>query len=186
MKKINFLAISFSALTLNAQAFFNTDNFSPFGNGTGYNSTAPWSSSSNWNPMSTGTQYSPSNDARNMSRYGAHPSSLRNYRQDSRFVPNNSMMAIPNQVQPSNWLKETDFSATLEKIKNSGSKTFFVNEVPMSFDEGYKHVQAQSEDIEKALKEQMERYGEIDNIYEQQGYGLSPAASSTSRVETKD
>ncbi len=186
MRKVNFLAILISILALNSNAFFNSESFSPFGNGTGYNSATPWSTNSNWNPMSTGAQYSPENDARNMSRYGAHPGSLKSYRQDPRFRSNSAMIPMPNQVQPSNWLKETDFSKTLEQIKNSGSKTFFVNEMPMSFDENYKNIQAQSQNIENAVKEQMRRYGETngltDNIYGKQGYSLSPAAASTSRV----
>ncbi|SHN89220.1 hypothetical protein BHECKSOX_1263 [Bathymodiolus heckerae thiotrophic gill symbiont] len=185
MKKTRLTAILLSVLTLSASAFFNTDNLSPFGNGSiGYNSTAPWNKGSNWNPMFTGVGYSPANDARNMSRYGARPDSLRDYRQDPRFLPNSSAMAAPNQVQPSNWLKDTDFSQTLKQIKNSGSKVFFVNEMPVSFEAGYQRTQDQSLEIRKAIEAQMQNYGNTNSIYGKQGYLLSPAASSTSRIES--
>lgn len=176
MKKISLLSALLCVLSLNSAAFFNTGGFSPFGAGTGYNSATPWSNNSNWNPMSTDSQYSPANDAQNLSRFGAHPRSLQNYRQDPRFKPANSVM-MPNQAQPSNWLRDTDFSKTLERIKNTGDKTFFVNEMPMSFETGYQHIQEQSKGIERSVKEQMQRYNE-------QGYKLSPAAASTSRVKT--
>ncbi|SMN14817.1 hypothetical protein CRYPA_757 [uncultured Candidatus Thioglobus sp.] len=134
--------------------------------------------------MFTGTEYSPANDARNMNRYGVRPDSLRNYHQDPRFLPNNAVMAMPNQVQPSNWLKDTDFSQTLEQIKNSDSKAFFVNEMPVSFETGYQRIQDKSLEIRKAVETQMQNYGNTDSIYGKQGYSLSPAASSTSRVES--
>jgi len=189
MRKISLTLISLCALSLNANAFFNADSFSPFGNGTGHASTTPWSSGSNWNPMSGGTQYAPSNDARNMSRYGAHPSSLKGYRQNPQFQPSNAMMTVPNQIQPSNWLQETDFSKTLDQIKGSGSKTFFVNEMPVNFNEGYQRLQLQTEDIEKSIREQMNQYSDntslTNNIYGKQGYSLSPAAASTSRVDVE-
>ena len=182
MRKTSLILSILSIVSLNAVAFFDTNSFSPFGSGTGHTSTAPWSSNSNWNPMATGVQYSPANDARNMSRYGARPSSLRNYRQNPAFQPNNAMMVMPSQIQPSNWLQETDFSKTLEQIKGSGSKTFFVNEMPVSFNESYQHIQTQSKNIENAVREQMNRARLTDDIYGKQGYSLSPAAASTPRV----
>jgi hypothetical protein len=189
MRKTSLTLISLCALSLNATAFFNTDSFSPFGNGTGHTSTAPWSSGSNWNPMSGGTQYAPFNDARNMSRYGARPNPLREYRQNPQFQQNNAMMVMPNQIQPSNWLQETDFSKTLDQIKGSGSKTFFVNELPVNFNEGYQRLQTQSQDIEKSIIGQMHQYSDntnlTNNIYGKQGYSLSPAAASTPRVDAK-
>ncbi len=185
MKKINLLLISLGVISLNVSAFFNTDNFSPFGGNSGYGNSAPWGDNLNWNPMLTGGgQYAPTNDARNMSRFGAHPRSLQNYRQDPRFRPANSRMPMTNPVQPSNWLTDTDFSKTLEQIQNSGSKTFFVNEMPISFESGYQRIQDQSREIQQAVEAQMDRYGDTNNIYGKQGYELSPAASSTSRVET--
>jgi hypothetical protein len=194
MKISILLLTSLLISSTSVNAFLNTDNFSPFGNmgnmgnmgnlGGFDGSNSPWSNNSNWNPMSSGSQYAPANDVRNMSRFGAQPRSLRSYRQDPRFTPENNMMQMPNQVQPSNWLKDTDFSKTLEQIKNTGSKNFFVNEVPFSFDKGYQHVQDQSLEIEKALKDQMQRYDNKDAIYGRQGYSLSPAASSTPRVDT--
>lgn len=182
MRKISLILSILSATSLNAVAFFDTNSFSPFGNGTGYNSTTPWSNSSNWNPMSTGVQYSPANDARNMSRYGARPNSLRSYRQNPEFQTNNAMRVMPNQIQPSNWLQETDFSRTLEQIKGSGSKTFFVNEMPINFNEGYQRIQTQSEDIEKAVRAQLNRYGDGSRLTNGIYNGLSPAAASTPRV----
>ncbi len=172
MKKTNLILISLCTASLSATAFFNADSFAPFGNGTGHTSQTPWSNGSNWNPMSTGEQYSPENDARNMSRYGARPGTLKNYRQNNTFQPNNAMMVTPNQIQPSNWLQETDFSKTLDQIKGSGSKTFFVNEMPVNFNEGYKQMQSQSQNAEQAVRGQM------------QGQSLSPAASSTPRINT--
>jgi len=185
IRRTNLLLSIATIASLNATAFFNTDGFAPFGNGTGYTSTAPWSSNSNWNPMATGSQFSPANDARNMSRYGARPSSLKSYRQNPAFQPTTTMMVMPNQIQPSNWLQETDFSKTLEQIKGSGSKTFFVNEMPVNFNENYQRLQAQSQNIENAVREQMNRARLTDDIYGKQGYGLSPAAASTPRVENE-
>lgn len=99
------------------------------------------------------------------------------------------MMTVPNQIQPSNWLQETDFSKTLDQIKGSGSKTFFVNEMPVNFNEGYQRLQLQTEDIEKSIREQMNQYSDntnlTNNIYGKQGYSLSPAAASTSRVDVE-
>lgn len=181
MRKINLFAVLVCVTTLNANAFFNTDSFSPFGSGTGHNSATPWSSNSNWNPMSSGGHYSPSNDARNMSRFGAHPTSLKNYRDNPGFVPSNTMF-VPNQVQPSNWLKDTDFSKTLEHMTNSSSKTFFVNEMPINLDSGFQHIQDQTIELEKAVNKQVLRYGNTESIYGKQGHELSPAASTTPRV----
>jgi len=172
MKKTNLILISLCTASFGATAFFNADSFAPFGNGTGHTSQTPWSSDSNWNPMSTGEQYSPANDARNMSRYGARPGTLKNYRQNNTFQPNNAMMATPNQLQPSNWLQETDFSKTLEQIKGSDSKTFFVNEMPVNFNEGYQQIQSRSQNIKQAARGQMH------------SQNLSPAASSTPRINT--
>jgi hypothetical protein len=168
MKKINYFLIGLAATSMSATAFFNADSFTPFGNGTGHTSQAPWSNGSNWNPMSSGKQYSPQNDARNMSRYGVRSGTLNN----NAFQQNNAMMATPNQIQPSNWLQETDFSKTLDQIKGSGSKTFFVNEMPVNFNEGLKQMQSQSQNAEQAFRGQI------------QGQSLSPAASSTPRVNT--
>jgi hypothetical protein len=131
--------------------------------------------------MSSGTQYSPSNDARNMSRYGARPYSLKSYRQNPAYIPNNSMI-IPSQAQPSNWLQDTDFSKTLEQITHSSSKTFFVDEMPLNLETGIQHVKDQSRVIEKAVSNQLNYNVNSDSIYGKQGYELSPAASTTSRV----
>lgn len=120
--------------------------------------------------MSAGEQYSPQNDARNMSRFGARPATLKNYRQNNALQQNNAMMATPNQIQPSNWLQETDFSKTLDQIQGSGSKTFFVNEMPVSFNDGYKQMRSQSQNAAQAVRGQMQ--------------SLSPAASSTPRINT--
>ncbi len=165
---------------MGAGAFFNVDSLSPFGNNAGYNSAAPWTSNSNWNPMATSAQYSPANDAKNMSRFGARPNSLQAHRQGPRFKMANNMRAAPNQVQPSNWLQDTDFSKTLEKIKNTGSKTFFVNEAPMRFESGYQQAQGQSKGATKGLVWQ---YSKAENAYNNQDYGLPPAAASTPRAQ---
>lgn len=170
MRKTSLTLSVLSFVSFNAVAFFNTNGLSPFGNGTGYTSQAPWSNNSNWNPMSAGEQYSPQNDARNMSRFGARPATLKNYRQNNALQQNNAMMATPNQIQPSNWLQETDFSKTLDQIQGSGSKTFFVNEMPVSFNDGYKQMRSQSQNAAQAVRGQMQ--------------SLSPAASSTPRINT--
>ena len=184
MKMKLLLSVSVFLTSLSASAFFNTDSFPAFGTGTGYNSAAPWSNNSNWNPMSVGGgQYSPANDARNMSRYVAHPRSLQQYRQEPIFIPANIMMPMVNPVQPSNWLTDTDFSKTLEQIQSSGNKTFFVNEMPINFEQGYQHIQDQTRDIQQAVEAQMKRYSDVDSVYGKQGYEMSPAAASTSRVE---
>ena len=188
MRKVNLLFIIIGISSVNAAAFFNTDNFAPFGLDSGNNNSMPWGSNSmpwnnntNWNPMLSNGHYSPSNDARNMSRFGAHPTSLKNYRDNPGFVPSNTMF-VPNQVQPSNWLKDTDFSKTLEHMTNSSSKTFFVNEMPINLDSGFQHIQDQTIELEKAVNKQVLRYGNTESIYGKQGYELSPAASTTPRV----
>ncbi len=187
MRRMNFLVIFLTTLSLNAAAFFNTGSFSPFGSGTGFNNSNPWSSNSNWNPFSENGQFSPENDAKNLARYGAHPRTLKNYRQDPRFKPENVMTQTINQVQPSNWLTETDFSKTLETIKNTGSKTFFVGESPINFDQGYQRIRTEAQEIDRSVRDYIQQHskqlGSTDNIYGKQGYALSPAASSVSRVE---
>ncbi|MDG2395429.1 hypothetical protein [Candidatus Thioglobus sp.] len=181
MKKVNLFFIIIGISSVNASAFFNTDSMMPFATGTGYNNSVPWSNNANWNPMSGNGQYSPANDARNMSRYGARPTSLKSYRQNPTFIPNNAMV-IPSQAQPSNWLQDTDFSKTLEQITHSTSKTFFVDEMPINLGTGIQNFKDQSREIEKAVGNQLHYSGNSDSIYGKQGYGLSPAASTTSRV----
>lgn len=181
MRKVNLLFIIIGISSVNATAFINTDNFTPFGSSSGNNIYMPWNGNTNWNPMLSNGQYSPFNDARNMSRYGAHPVSLKNYRENPGFVTSNTMF-IPNQVQPSNWLKDTDFSKTLEHLTNSSGKTFFVNEMPINLDSSLKNIKDQTIKLHKVTNEQILRYGNNESIYGKQGYELSPAASTTPRV----
>lgn len=181
MRKVNLLFIIIGFTSVNASAFFNTDSLTPFVTGSGYNNSVPWGNNASWNPMSGNGQYSPANDARNMSRYGARPYSLKSYRQNPAYIPNNSMI-ISSQAQPSNWLQDTDFSKTLEQITHSSSKTFFVDEMPLNLETGIQHVKDQSRVIEKAVSNQLNYNVNSDSIYGKQGYELSPAASTTSRV----
>ena len=178
MRRINILVVLLLGILSNAQAFFNTNNWSsPFGSGTGLYNNNPWGDNSNWNPFTTGTQFSPANDARNMAKYGATPASLKNYKQNPVYVPrDNTPMAY--SARPSNWLSATDFSSTLENIKDTGSKAFYVNQP--SFSQQFKNIQQESLKIDQAVREYMQQHS--DGIYNKQGYALSPAAMSTSKV----
>jgi hypothetical protein len=167
MKKTRLLLILPIFLAFKVGAFFNTAHFSPFENTTNYNNMALWDGRYNWNPLFTGAQYSPENDARNMSRYGAQSQSFNNYQQHSTSQPSRP---VAKNVQPSNWLIATDFSKTLDNLKNSGSKTFFVRELSTNFNQPYPHSAP------------IKSYQGVDNIYAKQTYDLSPAADSTSRV----
>ena len=67
----------------------NNANWPPFGAGTGYNNQAPWGDNSNWSPFfATDGRWNPKNDAANLSRYGARPHVLTQYKNDI----NGSMM----------------------------------------------------------------------------------------------
>ena len=188
MRKVNFLVFLLMVLSVNASAFWGGNNFFPFTSGlnSGYNNPWAGTSNTNWGPFATADQWSPENDAANMSRYGAHPRSLQQYKEDPRFRPENIATETQNLVKPSNWLTDTDFSATLEKIKDTGNKTFFVNETPTSFDQGYQRIKSETENIDKAVKDYIQQYsnqlGSVDGIYGKQGYALSPAALSTARI----
>ncbi len=118
MKKTNLLPIFVLTLSTSVPAFwggnnnwspFNTNSWAPFGSGTGYNSSTPWSGNSNWNPFGTSNNWSPRNDAANMSRYSGRPSSLMQYRRNPGFRPNNIALEVNDVVKPSNWLTETVF-----------------------------------------------------------------------------
>lgn len=179
MRIMNLLVILLAASTSNVLAFWGGNSWSPFGN-----------SNSNWSPFSTGlstSQWSPKNDAANMSRYGAYPRSLMQYKKNPKFVPSSTIPEATNLVQPSNWLVETDFTSTLEKIKDS-SKTFFVNETSdMGFVEDYKRIQKEASNINKEVRNYINnRTGNLsstDYIYGKQGYAISPAAASTAKIE---
>ena len=187
MRRMKLGVILALSISTTAGAFFNGNNWSsPFGSGTGAHNNNPWGNNSAWNPFAGG-QFSPANDARNLSRYGANPESLKRYQQNSAYVP-----SMPTQVfdtaKPSNWLQETDFSSTLEQIENTGNKMFYVNQP--SFASQFQKIQQESQEIDQAVRDYMQRYdnsraGTYSNegIYGKQGYALSPAAMSTSKVE---
>jgi hypothetical protein len=182
MKITNLLPILLSAFSLNTTAFFNTNGFSSFGNNSPYNNLIPWGNNQNWSPMSANGQYYPVKNIRNINRFDDNYRSLQNYRQNPMA---NNRVPKANLIQPSSWLMDTDFSKTLEQVKKPDSKTFFVNEIPINFKADYQQIQKQSKGIQQIVKTPMSAYSDTDNIYGKQGYGLSPAASSTTRVEIK-
>jgi len=190
---MKFLAIILIISSNTVGAFWNGNNanWTPFGVGTGYNNQAPWGNNSNWNPFSaTDGRWNPKNDAANLSRYGVRPHKLIQYKKDSGFQPNYLMPAFQDRVKPSNWLTETDFASTL---KNTGkqNKDFIVGDgfSMLGLSRGYARTKAQTAEPNRALRDyaasdshQNNKIDSVDNIYGKQGYELSPAASSTNRV----
>ena len=187
MRRMNFLAILLLSVSTSSSAFFNLNNWSsPFSSGTGHYNNIPWSGNSKWNPFSTGNQFSPENDARNLAKYGSKPKALEKYRSNSNYVSKMPAYVVPEVVKPSNWLTETDFGSTLEKISSTGGKDFFVNQP--SFGQEIQKIKDESLKIDQAVREYMQKYsneslGSVDSIYGKQGYALSPAAVSTTRIE---
>ncbi len=176
--------VIFLFYAINVSAFWGGSNWSPFGNNTGYYSNAPWGAGSNWNPFSSSANFDPMYDAKNMSRFGIDPRYLGRY--NSKSDPH---YLIPNHTQPSNWLQETDFASTLDKTNNDNSKGFIVDELKaFGLSDGYARAKAESLGFERALssyrnnnKGSEKSY--TDGIYGKQGYSLSPAASSTNKIE---
>jgi len=170
------LVISSSAVS----AFWNGNNtsWSPFGMGTGYNNQAPWANNSDWNPFGTSGNWGPRNDAANLSRYGARPQSLTQYRQNPVFRPIDTMPSFQDRVEPSNWLKETDFAST----------TFIVDDfAAFGLSDGYVRAKAETFGVgrvlrDHALQQTNDVFGDTSTIYGKQGYALSPAASSTRKI----
>ena len=198
MKKTDLLPIFVLAISTSVPAFwggnnnwtpFSTNSWSPFGSGTGYNNQAPWGGSSNWNPMATGGNWSPRNDAANMSRYGAHPYSLVQYRNNPMFQYEPLAPAVQNRVQPSDWLTETDFAATLEEIENNESKTFIIDDfAAFGLTDGYVRAKSETLGLGRGIRDHLGQhtdnlFGTTDTIYGKQGYALSPAASSTVKIQ---
>ncbi len=198
MKKINFLPIVVLTISTSVPAFwggnnswspFNVNSWSPFGGATGLNNPAPWSNSSNWNPLGSGDVWNPSNDAAMMSRYSARPKSLMKYRKGSNFVPNNVAPRAKNVVKPSNWLTETDFAATLEEVQKNETKTFIVDDfAAFGLLDGYERAKSETLGLGKIIRDHVGQhkssfFGTTDTIYGKQGYALSPAASSTVKIE---
>jgi hypothetical protein len=155
--------------------------------GTGYNNQAPWANNSDWNPFGASDNWGLRNDAANLSRYGAHPQSLTQYRQNPMFRPGDTMPNFQDRVKPSNWLKETDFDSTLQQVGGQG-KTFVVDDfAAFGLSDGY--VRAKSETLGlgrmlrgHALQQTNDVFGDRSTIYGKQGYSLSPAASSTRKI----
>jgi hypothetical protein len=179
MKITNLLLILLSVFSLNTTAFFNANGFSSFGNNPSYNNLMPWGNNQNWRPVSVNGQYYP---VKNINRFGDNYRSLQNYRQNPMA---NNKVPTPNLIQPSSWLLDTDFSKTLEQVKKPDNKTFFVNEMPINFKADYQQIQKPSKDIQQIVETPISIYSDTDNIYGKRSYGLSPAASSTIRVEIK-
>ncbi len=187
------LTVILTIFSSTAGAFWdgNNANWSPFGVGTGYNNQAPWGDNSNWNPFSaTDGRWGPKNDAANLSRYGARPHALTQYKKNPRFQPNYAAPVFQNRVKPSNWLTETDFASTLRDIGKQ-NKDFIVGDDFSMFglSADYARVKAETvglgrmlRDYETSQPRQNIKTNSTDNIYGKQGYGLSPAASSTNRV----
>ena len=181
------LAILLITVNASAHAFWdgNNPNFSPFGSGTGYNNIAPWGDNSNWNPFVSSGNWGPRNDAANLSRYGGRPQSLMQYRKDPRFQPHYpAFPAFQNTINPSNWLKETDFASTLLDM-GEHNKDFFVDDnfSPIGLSNSYIRAKSESVGVNKMLRDRSSlspyKNDATDNIYGKQGYGLSPAALST-------
>jgi hypothetical protein len=185
---MKFLAILLITAITSVHAFWdgNNTNWSPFGAGTGYNNQAPWGDNSNWNPFSaTDARWSPKNDAANLSRYGNRPPVLMQYKKDPRFQPSYLVRpSFQNRIKPSNWLTETDFASTLIDM-GEHNKDFFVDDnfSPLDLPKSYLRAKSESVGINKMLRDRAPlapyKNGATDNIYGKQGYGLSPAASST-------
>jgi len=154
----------------------NNANWPPFGTGTGYNNQAPWGDNSNWNPFSaTDGRWNPKNDAANLSRYGARPHVLTQYKKDPRFQPNYPESVFQNRANPSNWLTETDFASTLRGMGKE-NKDFIIGDDFSMFGLSRDYARAKPE------TRQNNKADSTYNVYGKQGYGLSPAASSTNRV----
>ncbi|TEU26467.1 MAG: hypothetical protein E3I13_00475 [Gammaproteobacteria bacterium] len=177
-------------LTSSATSAFwdgNNANWSPFGSGTGYNNQAPWSNNSDWNPFGGSSNWSPRNDAANLSRYGGRPQSLKQYRKNPAFQPTNAVPSFQNRVKPSNWLKETDFASTLQKVGGK-EKSFIVDDfAAFGLSEGYARAKAETFGVGRVLRDHASQhtndiFGDKSTIYGKQGYALSPAASSTRKI----
>ena len=187
--KILTIILLISSSTVSAFWNGNNVNWSPFGAATGYNNQAPWGDSSNWNPFSaTDARWSPKNDAANLSRYGNRPPVLMQYKKDPKFKPSYPMRpTFQNRVKPSNWLSETDFASTLRGI-DEHNKDFFVDDnfSMLALPKSYARAKAETLGLSERFRDNMPsapyQNGSNDNIYGKQGYGLSPAASSTNRV----
>jgi hypothetical protein len=189
MRRMKFLAAILVISSSTVSAFWNGNNtnWSPFGVGTGYNNQAPWANNSDWNPFGTSGNWGPRNDAANLSRYGAHPQSLTQYRQNPMFRPVDSMPSFQNRVKPSNWLKETDFASTLRQAGGQG-KTFIVDDfAAFGLSDGYVRAKAETLGVgrvlrDRALQQTNDVFSDRNTIYGKQGYALSPAASSTRKI----
>ncbi|HAE05009.1 MAG TPA: hypothetical protein DCG46_00005 [Gammaproteobacteria bacterium] len=155
--------------------------------GTGYNNQAPWANNSDWNPFGTSGSWGPRNDAANLSRYGARPVSLTQYRQNPVFRPVDTMSSFQDRVKPSNWLKETDFASTLQQAGGQ-DKTFIVDDfAAFGLSDGYVRAKAETFGVgrvlrDHALQQTNDAFGDTSTIYGKQGYALSPAASSTRKI----
>ncbi len=164
-------------------------NWSPFGSGTGYNNSAPWGGNSNWNPFVTSGKWGPKNDAANLSRYGARPQTLMQYRKEPRFTPVYPVPVSERRIKPSNWLTDTDFASTLQDFGSHG-KNFIADEFsPFSQSVEYARTKAETFGLERVLRDyapyKKQAIGTSENIYGRQGYSLSPAASSTQQIDNK-
>ena len=188
---MKFLAVIVFSISTASMAFWgNTNTWSPFGTGTGYNNPAPWGNNSNWNPFTSGAsgQWSPKNDAANLSRFGAKPPVLMQYKKDPRFQPNYYLGEFQNQVQPSNWLRETDFASTLEQV-GSDDKSFTVGDFSIfGLSDSYARAKAETLGLGRVLRDHAVQHsnsvlGDKSTIYGKQGYALSPAASSTEQIK---
>jgi hypothetical protein len=192
MRRMNFWTVLLVTLSTSATAFWggNNANWSPFGTGTGYNNQAPWSGNSDWNPFGGSSNWSPRNDAANLSRYGGRPDSLMQYRKNPAFQPTNSVPRFQNRVEPSNWLTETDFASTLQQADDQ-AKSFVVDDFSVfGLSDGYARAKAETFGIGRVLRDHASEhtssiFGDTGTIYGKQGYALSPAASSTRKINNQ-
>jgi hypothetical protein len=97
------------------------------------------------------------------------------------------MPSFQNRVKPSNWLQETDFASTLQKI-GGPEKSFIVDDfAAFGLSDGYVRAKAETFGVgrvlrDHALQQTNDVFGDRSNIYGKQGYALSPAASSTRKI----
>ena len=103
------------------------------------------------------------------------------------FRPIDTVPSFQDRVEPSNWLKETDFASTLQEVGDQ-SKTFIVDDfAALGLSDGYVRAKAETFGVDRALRDHAlqqtnDVFGDRGAIYGIQGYALSPAAASTRKI----
>jgi hypothetical protein len=97
------------------------------------------------------------------------------------------MPSFQNRVEPSNWLKKTDFTSTLEQIGGQ-EKSFIVDDfAAFGLSDGYERAKTETFGLGRVIRNHVlqqtnDVLGDRSTIYGKQGYALSPAASSTRKI----